>query len=185
VVDENGVVHTPATFDGVISYREDGLTGSMHGWELQATFPFRMLWEKLEGLGLIATATFIDGSLDDDTRIPGLSDENYSFIAFYERGGWDFRVSMTKRTEFLSETRGESLSLVATTDQGATLWDAQISYDFGASGRADWLGGLSVALQGQNLTNEDTIQTNDDARQVTKYQSFGANYMLSAIYKFW
>ncbi len=148
VVDENGVVHTPATFDGVISYREDGLTGSMHGWELQATLPFRMLWEKLEGLGLIATATFIDGSLDDDTRIPGLSDENYSFIAFYERGGWDFRVSMTKRTEFLSETRGESLSLVTTTDQGATLWDAQISYDFGASGRTDWLGGSVGRIAG-------------------------------------
>jgi hypothetical protein len=40
-------------------------------------------------------------------------------------------------------------------------------------------------LQGQNLTNEDTIQTNDDARQVMTYQKFGANYLLTAIYKFW
>jgi len=185
VDDENGNPVTPATFDGVVSYREDGLTGSMHGWELQATFPFRMVWDKLEGLGMIATATFIDGSLDDDTRIPGLSDENYSLTLFYERSGWDFRVAATKRTKFLAETRGESLSLVPTTDQGATLLDAQISYDFGFSGREDWLGGLSIALQGQNLTNEDTVQTNDDSRQVTQYQLFGANYLLSAIYKFW
>ena len=185
VVDEDGVVHTPATMDGVVSFVEDGLQGSMHGWELQATFPFRIVWDKLQGLGLIATATFIDGELDDDTRIPGLSDENYSMILFYERSGWDFRVSATKRTKFLAETRGESLSLVPTTDQGATLWDAQISYDFGFTGRDDWLGGLSIALQGQNLSNEDTIQTNDDSRQVTQYQSFGANYMLSAIYRFW
>lgn len=185
VDDENGNPVTPATFDGVVSFREDGLTGDMHGWELQATFPFRMLWDKLDGLGLIATATFIDGSLDDDTRIPGMSDENYSFIAFYEISGWDFRVSMTKRSDFLTETRGESLSLVSTTDQGSTLWDAQISYDFGYAGRTDWLGGLSIALQGQNLSNEDTIQTNDDVREVTLYQSFGANYLLSAIYKFW
>jgi len=187
VDDENGNPVTPATFDGVVSYREDGLTGDMHGWELQATFPFRMIWEKLDGLGLIATATFIDGSLDDDgeSRIPGMSDENYSATLFYERGGWDMRVAWTKRSEFLSETRGESLSLVSTTDQGASLIDAQISYDFGWDGRTDWLGGLSIALQGQNLTNEDTVLTNDDARQVTKYQSFGANYLLSAIYKFW
>jgi iron complex outermembrane receptor protein len=185
VNDENGNPVTPATFDGVVTYREDGLTGSMHGWELQATFPFRLVWDKLEGLGMVATATFIDGSLDDDTRIPGMSDENYSLTLFYERSGWDFRVAATKRTKFLAETRGESLSLVQTTDQGATLVDAQISYDFGFTGREDWLGGLSIALQGQNLTNEDTIQTNDDSRQVTQYQLFGANYLLSAIYKFW
>ena len=183
--DEDGNPITPATFDGVVTYREDGLTGSMHGWELQATFPFRLVWDKLEGLGMIATATFIDGSLDDDTRIPGMSDENYSLTLFYERSGWDFRVAATKRTKFLSETRGESLSLSQTTDQGGTLVDAQISYDFGFTGRDDWLGGLSIALQGQNLTNEDTLLTNDDSRQVTKYQLFGANYLLSAIYKFW
>ncbi|HEY5775271.1 MAG TPA: hypothetical protein VIS57_04230, partial [Xanthomonadales bacterium] len=176
---------TPATFDGVVSFREDGLTGSMHGFELQTTIPMRLVWDKLEGMGVIATATFIDGSLDDDTRIPGMSDENYSLTLFYERSGWDFRVAATKRTKFLAETRGESLSLVPTTDQGATLLDAQISYDFGFTGREDWLGGLSIALQGQNLTNEDTVQTNNDSRQVTQYQKFGANYLLSAIYKFW
>lgn len=185
VDDANGNPVTPATFEGVVTFREDGLTGDMHGWEFQATVPFRLAWDKLEGLGMIATATFIDGELDDDTRIPGMSDENYSLTLFYERSGWEFRVAGTKRTKFLAETRGESLSLQQTTDQGATLLDAQIGYDFGYSGREDWLGGLSIALQGQNLTNEDTIQTNDDARQVTQYQEFGANYLLSAIYKFW
>ena len=70
-------------------------------------------------------------------------------------------------------------------DPGATLVDAQIGYDFGRGGFDGWLGGLSLALQGQNLTDEDTLQTNADARQVTQYQSFGANYLLTAIYKFW
>ena len=77
-----------------------------------------------------------------------------------------------------------SLALTPTVDQGASLVDAQISYDFGANGRADWLGGLSLALQGQNLTDEDTLQTDSDARQVTKYQTFGANYLLGINYKF-
>jgi len=185
VDDEDGNPVTPATFDGVVSYREDGLTGDMSGVELQAIFPFRLLWDPLDGLGMIATATFIDGELDDDTRIPGMSEDNYSLTLFYERGGFEIRVAGTKRSDFLSETRGESLSLVTATDQGATLVDAQISYDFGAGGRDDWLGGLSIALQGQNLTDEDTVQTNDDARQVTQYQRFGANYLLSAIYRFW
>jgi iron complex outermembrane receptor protein len=185
VDDENGNPVTPATMEGLVSFREDGLKGSVNGYEFQATFPFRVLWAPLDGFGMIATATFIDGKLDDGTRVPGLSDENYGLTLYYERGGFEIRGAATKRTKYLTETRGESLSLVSTFDQGATLLDAQISYDFGWDGRSDWLGGLSLALQGQNLTNEDTIQTNDDARQVTLYQKFGANYLFTAIYRFW
>jgi iron complex outermembrane receptor protein len=165
-------VHTPATFEGLVSYREDGLKGDVRGLELQTIFPFRILWDKLDGLGVIATATFIDGELDDDTPVPGLSDKNYSVTLFYERGGFEARVGWTKRTEYTTETRGLSLALTPTVDQGASLVDAQISYDFGAGGRSDWLGGLSLALQGQNLTDEKTLQTNDDAREVTQYQTF-------------
>ncbi len=185
VVDAEGNILTPATFEGLVSYREDGLTGDVKGVEVQTIFPFRILWDKLDGLGAIATATFIDGELDDGTRVPGLSDENYAFTVFYERGGFEARVAYTKRTEYLTETRGLSLSLSPTTDQGAELVDAQIRYDFGRGGFDGWLSGLSIALQGQNLTDEDTLQTNDDARQVTQYQTFGANYLLTAIYKFW
>ena len=184
VVDEDGIVRTPATFEGLVSFREDGLTGDVKGLELQTIFPFRILWDKLDGFGMIATATFLDGELDDGTRVPGLSDENYGLTLFYERGGFEARVAMTDRSEYLTETRGLSLSLSPTTDQGATLVDAQIGYDFGRGGFDGWLGGLSIALQGQNLTDEDTLQTNTDARQVTQYQTFGANYLLTAIYKF-
>jgi iron complex outermembrane receptor protein len=185
VTDENGVVHTPQTFEGLVSYDEDGLTGDVSGLELQTIFPFRVLWDPLEGLGMIATATFLDGELSDGTRVPGLSDENYGLTLFYERGGFEARVAWTDRSEYLSETRGVSLSLTNAIDQGATLVDAQIGWDFGRAGFDGWLGGLSLALQGQNLTDEDTLQTNADARQVTQYQSFGANYLFTAIYKFW
>jgi iron complex outermembrane receptor protein len=184
VVDENGVVQTPATFEGLVSYREDGLTGDVSGLELQTIFPFRIFWDRLDGLGMIATATFIDGELDDGSRVPGLSDENYSLTLFWERGGFEARVGATKRTDYLTETRGLSLSLSPTVDRGATLVDAQVSYDFSAMS-SGWLGGLSLALQAQNLTDEDSLQTNDDPREVTQYQSFGANYLLTAIYKFW
>ena len=32
--------------------------------------------------------------------------------------------------------------------------------------------------------DEDTLQTNSDAREVTKYQTFGANYLLNVNYRF-
>ena len=185
VDDENGNPITPATFEGLVSFREDGLTGDVKGVELQTIFPMRIVWDKLEGLGFIATATFINGGLDDGTNVPGLSDRNYSLTAYYEIGGFEARIGWTKRSEYTTETRGLSLALTPTIDQGSKLLDAQIGYDFGLAGHDGWLGGLSLALQGQNLTNEDTIQTNDDLREVTQYQKFGANYLLTAIYKFW
>ncbi|MGD8929243.1 MAG: TonB-dependent receptor, partial [Lysobacterales bacterium] len=62
VDDADGNPVTPATFQGLVSYREDGLTGEVKGLELQTIFPFRVFWDALDGLGVIATATFLDGS---------------------------------------------------------------------------------------------------------------------------
>jgi iron complex outermembrane receptor protein len=92
-------------------------------------------------------------------------------------------VSWTKRSEFSTETPQLSLALTPTVDQGAELIDAQIGYDFGLGG-FEKLDGLYISLQGQNLTDEDTLQTNSDSREVTKWQTFGANYLLNVNYKF-
>lgn len=174
----------PATFNGFIDATDDGLEGFVRGYEFQASVPFRELHDSLEGFGVAMSATFLDGELDDGGRIPGLSEESYSLTAYYEYNGFEVRVSGTKRDEFLTETRGGSLSLVETEDLGSEIWDAQISYDFDQSG-IESLKGLRVTLQGQNLTDEDTIQAEDyDSRAITSYQSFGANYSIGLNYKF-
>ncbi len=183
-VDDGGTIVTPQLFQGVVTFREDGLTGSVSGYELQATLPFSLFSDKLEGLGFVGSASFNDGDLDDDSSVPGLSDEIYQATLFYERGGFAARVSGTKRSKFQTEDRGLSLALVPVEDQGAELVDAQISYDFGLGG-VDALDGLFIALQAQNLTDEDTVLTNPgDPRQVTRFQTFGSNYLLTAIYRF-
>lgn len=174
----------PATTLGRLDIRQDGLTGFVRGYELQASVPFDIIDEVLDGFGIVASATFMDGELDDGGRVPGLSEEIYTLTAYYERAGFEFRVSGTKRDQFATETRGLSLSLSPTVDQGSELWDAQIGYDFSESG-IDALDGLRVSLQGQNLTDEKTIQNNPgDTRQVTQYQSFGRNFLLGLNYKF-
>lgn len=174
----------PETFLGVVSTREDGLEGFVRGYELQASLPLRLLHQWLDGAGLLFSAAFSDGELDDGSRVPGLSDEAYQLTAYYERSGFEFRVSGRKRSDFLTETRGLSLSLTPTVDNGAELWDAQIGYDFASSGIRG-LEGLSLTLQAQNLTDEDTVQFNEgDPRQVTQYQTFGANYLFGINYRF-
>ncbi|WP_372627980.1 TonB-dependent receptor, partial [Arsukibacterium sp.] len=174
----------PELFVGNISQVTDGLQGFVRGYEFQASVPFEIVHEALDGFGVVASATFMDGKLDDGARVPGLSEETYTLTAYYEYKGFEFRVSGTKRDEFLTETRGLSLSRVECVDRGAELWDAQLGYDFSESG-IDGLDGLRLTFQVQNITDEPTLRTNGaDARQVTDYQSFGRNFMLGLNYKF-
>ena len=174
----------PATFNGFVDTKEDGLTGFVRGYEYQASIPLGDFVDPLQGFGLVMSATFLDGELDDGGRIPGLSEESYSLTAYYERNGFEFRISGTKRDEFLTESRGLSLALEEVEDLGSELWDAQIGYDFSASG-IESLKGLRITLQAQNITDEETVQAEAiDSRQVKLYQSFGANYSLGLNYKF-
>lgn len=68
VLDANDIV-PPATFNGVVSFREDGLEGFVRGWELQGSLPFDMIHESLEGFGMFASATFLDGQLDNGDAV--------------------------------------------------------------------------------------------------------------------
>ncbi len=178
-----GATITPATFLGVVSAQADGLEGFVRGWEVQTNLPLHVFSGALDGFGIIASAALYDGKLDNGAPVPGLSEESYSSTVYWERGGFQARVSWTKRDKFSTETPQLSLALTPTVDQGAELIDAQIAYDFGLGG-FDVLDGLTISLQGQNLSDEDTLQTDSDARQVTKSQSFGANYLLGINYKF-
>ncbi len=185
--DSNG--DAPATLTGFVDTDSDGFKGFVRGYEYQASVPFRLVHESLEGFGLMMSATFLDGKLDatetsDAGRIPGLSEESYSLTAYYERNGFEMRVSGTRRDEYVSETRGGSLSLVEVDDAGGEFWDAQISYDFSESG-IESLRGLRVTLQGQNLTDEPTVKREaSDPRQIREYQSYGRNFLLGINYKF-
>lgn len=180
----DGVDLPPTLFNGPVTFREDGLTGSVRGWEFQASIPFDIIHESLDGFGTFASATFLDGEFDDGTAVPGLSEESYSLTFYYENAGFEARLSGTKRDAFSTETRAISLSLASTSDLGGEQWDAQIGYDFSESD-FDALHGLRVTLQGQNLTDEPTIQTDpSDGRQITQYQSYGRNFLLGLNYTF-
>ncbi|BDX06849.1 TonB-dependent receptor [Planctobacterium marinum] len=191
--------NAPAIFLGLVDNTLDGREGFVRGWEFQTSLPFNHIHDALDGFGMFASATFMDGELDPFTYsplagvevtlpsegVPGLSDETYSLTLYYENAGWEVRVSGTKRDAFQTETRGISLSLVGAEGQGGEQWDAQIGYDFSESD-IDFLHGLRVTLQGQNLTDEDEIQfANGDPRQVTLYQSYGRNFLLGLNYSFW
>lgn len=180
----SGEVVTPKYFDGYTSLREDGLTGSINGIELQASIPLNTIASFLDGFGIVASAAFNDGELDNGDAIPGMSDESYQATIYYENNGFEVRVAATKRSDYESEQRGGSNSLVPVNRLGVTLVDAQISYDFSQS-EVDLLKGLKVSLQAQNITDEDEVNADQlDPRKVYNYSNYGPNYLLGINYSF-
>jgi iron complex outermembrane receptor protein len=121
-----------------------------------------------------------DGS---KTQIPGYSKFVGNLTAFYEKNGINIRGSVRHRSGFL----GEFPSFNGAPEQqyvlAETIYDAQIGYDF-QPGSA--LQGLSVYVQGQNLTNERsaTIGVIGHPESWYKYQTYGRRFLLGATYKF-
>ncbi|QPG06196.1 TonB-dependent receptor [Salinimonas marina] len=188
LVGPDGTEYAPGTYLtppdlGTFSFFEDGLEGEVKGAEVTAQVPLNKVADFLEGFGLAGSATFIDGELEDGTAIPGQSDRVYSVTAYYENGGFEVRVAATDRSEFLTYQRGGSNKIDAATRDAITQVDAQISYDFADSG-IQYLEGLRVSLQGQNLTDE-LEETRDSNGLVTLRREFGPSYLLNLNYSFY
>ena len=82
---------------------------NIDGWEVALVHFFT---GALEGFGINANATFVNGDVsydisrpesEDQFALTGLSD-SYNFIAFYENERWAARILFNHRDEFLANT---------------------------------------------------------------------------------
>ncbi len=165
-------------------------SGRIRGIEASLSVPLDLVAEPLEGFGFLTSASFTDSSVatflendptsTTDTTVPGLSKWVVNSTVYYERGGFEARVSHRFRTRFLGELAAISATRTFITAQGESIIDAQLGYAF--SGALD---GLRVTVQGLNLTDEpfQTFQGGDD-RQIINNQSFGRTYLVGASYRF-
>ncbi|MCG7532411.1 TonB-dependent receptor [Psychrobium sp. MM17-31] len=169
------------------SGKVNGGGGTLKGWEASITFPFNMISDSLDGLGLIASHTSVSSDIkdqnDNDYELPGLSERIQSFTLYYEKSGFESRVSMRKRSDFKGDVYGIGFDTQQVDILGETIVDAQIGYNFGDAGFEN-LEGLSIFLQGQNLTDEPfTSLSGDNALQVRDYQQYGRSFLLGFSYK--
>ncbi|KUO98734.1 hypothetical protein AR274_05975 [Stenotrophomonas maltophilia] len=117
----------------------------------------------------------------DPISLPGLSKRVYNFTAYYERSGFEARVSQRRRSDFIGEignfNGNRSLRYVV----GENVTDAQVSYTFSDSSA---LRGLTLLLQGSNLTNEPYRTYAGSKDRPLEYIEWGRTYMLGVNYKF-
>ena len=160
--------------------------GSLYGAELAATLDFGSVVSALDGFGVTGGASITETSIEDgdgnETVIPGYSKWVVNGTAFYEKGGFNARASARYRSTFLGDFTGFGGSPTRRTALDETIIDAQIGYDFSAAG----FDGLSVYLQGQNLTDERFASVADPDRPltVTDYQIYGRRFLAGFTYKF-
>ncbi|WFL76401.1 TonB-dependent receptor [Altererythrobacter arenosus] len=177
---------TPATTIGFLDSEVNTGGGSFYGAELSATLPFDLFIGALEGFGATGgvgyTKTKIEDANGNTDVIPGYSKWVANGTLYYERGGFNARGSVRYRSKFLADFTGFGGSPTRRLARAETIVDAQVGYDF--EGGA--LDGLSVYVQGQNLTNAPFVsQFNVPVSEaVIDYQEYGRRFLAGFTYKF-
>ncbi len=179
-----GITITPTA---VLNIPVNGTGGSLYGVELAATLPFGEVIPALDGFGLTGGVSYTETQIEpnpggDAEDLPGYSKWVANGTLFFEKGGFNLRGSVRYRSTFVGEVSGFAANRTRRRAAGETIVDAQIGYDF-QEGSA--LQGLSLYIQGQNLTNEPFVTYNPtDTRQVIDYQDYGRRFLAGFTYKF-
>lgn len=187
-----GVIISPI---GQRTLPSNGNGGSIHGLEFSGAFDFGNLHDALEGFGVLGSLSLTESDLNptdgnDEIRIPGLSGTVYNVTAYYERGGFQARISKRFREAF----KGEVVQLF--TNRGFTeiLDDEQIDAQIGYTFESGSLEGLGLLFQVNNLTNSPYrtrigldaggVTTSDGGSLPETYEEYGRQFLFGINYRF-
>jgi len=171
---------------GTVSGPTNNGDGELYGAEFTVSMPLGPMIEFLDGFGVITSTSWTDSSVKlgdnpSSITVPGLSEWVVNSTVYYERAGFQARVSHRYRDEFLSEVFGISATRVQRSAKEESIIDAQIGYTF----ESGPLENLTVTLQGNNLTDEPfTTFESFDSRLTIDRQNFGRNFLIGASYRF-
>ncbi len=180
----------PSSPIGVFSGPVNTHGGYIMGGEIAGTLPFDVFTPALSGFGITGgfgyTETKAFNANGSTSTIPGYSKYVGSMTAFYENSGFSLRGSMRYRSGFLGDFALFSGGLDRQQVLSEKVFDAQIGYDFPAGSSLE---GLSLYVQGQNLTDEKQATVADVNGQAfpgawLKYQTYGRRYLAGFTYKF-
>jgi iron complex outermembrane receptor protein len=167
----------------------NGKGGTLKGLELSASLPLNMVSDVLDGFGVTASATFSDSSIaieDGGSNIgtniplPGLSKRVSNLTVYYEKNGFETRVSQRKRSDFVGEIGNFANDRTLRYVVGENVVDFQIGYNFSEGS----LKGLGLVLQVNNITNAAYETYAGSRDKQLEYGKYGRTVMAGANYKF-
>ena len=175
---------TPPSRIGLLNAPTNTAGGDFYGAEAAITLPFGIFTETLDGFGVTGGVGWTESKIAQEggelLPIPGYSEWVANGTAYFERGGFNARGSVRYRSEFLADFVAFGGSRTRRLARPETIIDAQIGYDFEGGS----LDGLSVYLQGQNLTDTPFSSTTGNELQVIDYQTYGRRFLAGFTFKF-
>ena len=178
------------TYLGLVSGPDNTAEGTIKGIEASALLPFGVITPALEGFGFQTSVAYTDSKLtvfdpigggSFDSVVPGLSKWVVNSTAFFEKSGFEARVSHRYRSSFLAEFIGISASRDFRRTYAESIFDAQIGYRFQPGSALD---GFAVTIQALNLTDEPFINfTDDDRSHIIDYERYGRTYLIGVSYR--
>lgn len=160
--------------------------GYIRGAEFALSIPFEVLFEPLEGFGIQFSASKNDSEITPTAgaapiAVPGLSETIYNTAIYYERYGFQARLSQRYRSEFLGEVTGFGAGRELRTVQEESILDGQVGYTF----QSGPLENLAILLQVNNITDEPfSTLIDNDPRRPRDYQEYGRTILFGVNYKF-
>ncbi len=163
----------------------NGPGGDLKGAEISYQMPFTFLPEFWNRFGFIGNYTYVKAQMDyvnttgvvQATRdLTGLSRNTVAATLYYEHDKLNARVSLAKRSKYLTTPIGRELNDMEGTNPTQNI-DASASYAI----NDQW----KVSFEALNLTNEVDDQWVDSAgNRLTYYHETGRQYYLGLQYKF-
>jgi len=187
-----GVIISPI---GQMTLPANGDGGVVQGLEVSGALNFGTIWKPLDGFGMTGSISFTESDLNpspsgDEVRIPGLSGMVYNLTGYYERNGFQARISKRFREAF----KGEVVQLFATRGYTEILDDEQVDAQIGYTFQSGQLEGLGLLFQVNNLTNSPYrtrlgldsggTTTADGGALPETYEEYGRQFLFGINYRF-
>ena len=188
-----GQTFPPINPIGTFSAPMNGKGGMLQGLEVTASLPLSMLTPALDGFGIVASASYNDSAIKivdpesassvgkDPIALPGLSKNVFNLTAYYEKNGFEARVSQRRRSDYIGEIGNFNGSRTLRYVVGENITDAQIGYSFPDTSD---LKGLSLQLQAQNLGNAAYRTYAGTKDRPLEYIKWGRTIVFGVNYKF-
>lgn len=173
------------TTQGITSGPTNDGTGNLYGIEATVSVPLDLITPALEGFGIQTSGSYTKsevrlGNNPVSITVPGLSDWVVNSTLYFEKSGFEARVSHRFRNGFLAEVSGISANRIFQNARAESIIDAQIGYRF-TSGRLE---GLALTFQALNLSDAPFVTTQGGDANVIGYESYGRTYLIGATYRF-
>ncbi|RFA27989.1 hypothetical protein CAI21_13815 [Alkalilimnicola ehrlichii] len=159
-----------------VSQPDNGDSGYLYGVELNWQQGLSFLPEPLDGFGVFANYTYTESDADlpagqGSVRLPGQSRHSGNLALYYERHGFNTRISYNYRSAFIDSVHDTNRAL-------DTWWDSRAQIDLSASYQAT--DNFQLYAEAMNLTDSAQNRYRGDSNRVYEREKFGRFYQAGA-----